>query len=203
MVDLMKACKRFNLEHASFDYFEANEGKNISDKIGLIVETAYVRGMLKHEQVIRCVKDIVSVIKSKLKKTTKKFMYFLVEEFGKTEHINSREQCPINGIMKLHSLVPQDDKVILLLWTCKSCTVSVICHECKGRKGFVKPSDVFLGNDDDSILKDIIELQDIDDEGQLMLRVMTVLLVMKMWRKMVSLQEMLYGECVAECVKSL
>ena len=30
----------------------------------------------------------------------------------------------------------------------------------------MKPSDIFLGNDDESILKDKIELQDRDDEGQ-------------------------------------
>ena len=30
----------------------------------------------------------------------------------------------------------------------------------------MKPSDIFLGNDDDSILKDKIELKDTDDEGQ-------------------------------------
>ena len=30
----------------------------------------------------------------------------------------------------------------------------------------MKPSDIFLGNDDESILKDKIELQDTDDEGQ-------------------------------------
>lgn len=34
VIDLMKACKRFSLGHASFDYFEANEGKNISDTLG-------------------------------------------------------------------------------------------------------------------------------------------------------------------------
>lgn len=34
VIDLMKACKRFSLGHASFDYFEANEAKNISDTLG-------------------------------------------------------------------------------------------------------------------------------------------------------------------------
>ena len=42
----------------------------------------------------------------------------------------------------------------------------MICQESKRRKEFVKPSDIFLGNDDESILKDKIELQDTDDEGQ-------------------------------------
>ena len=61
MADLMKVCPRFNLEQASFDYFEANEGKNVSDTIGSIDKCAYVRCMHKHEQGIHSVKDIVSV----------------------------------------------------------------------------------------------------------------------------------------------
>ena len=44
VTDFMKACARFDLKQASFDYFEANEGKNVSDTIGSIVKCAYVRG---------------------------------------------------------------------------------------------------------------------------------------------------------------
>lgn len=150
----------------SFDYFKDNEGKNISNTIGLIVKYAYVCGMLRHEQGIHCVRYIVSVIKFELKTTTRKFTYFPVEEFGTTDSITSRDKCPINGIMKLHSLVTQDDKVILLPYICTNCTVSMICHKWKTRKELVKPSDASLGNDNDSILKDKIELQDTDDKGQ-------------------------------------
>ena len=71
------------------------------------------------------------------------------------------------GIMKLHSLMAQDDKVILLPWTCTSYIVSVICLECKGRKEFLKLSDISLGNDDDLILTNKIKLQSTDGEGQI------------------------------------
>lgn len=59
-----------------------------------------------------------------------------------------------------------DDKVILLPWASTHYIVNVICHECKGKKEFVKPSNVSLGNYNDSVLKDKIKLQDTDDEGQ-------------------------------------
>ena len=56
--------------------------------------------------------------KTRTKSDHKKFTYFLVEEFVTTKCITSRDECPINGIMELHRLVAQDDKVILLPWTC-------------------------------------------------------------------------------------
>ena len=56
--------------------------------------------------------------------------------------------------------------MILLPWSFTNCTLSVICHKCKGRKEFVKPRDVSLVNSDDSVLKDKMELQDADDKGQ-------------------------------------
>ena len=134
MVDLIKLCKWLNLEHASFDSFEATKGKNISNTTGLILKCKYARGMLKHEQGIHCVKDITSVIKLEQKTITIKFMCFLAEEFGTSESITSGDECLINGIMKLHSVVALDDKVILLLWTRTNYTVSMIYHKCKGRK---------------------------------------------------------------------
>ena len=188
----MKACKRFNLEHASFNYFEGNEGKNISDTVISIVKCAYLRDMLKHEQGIHRVKDIVSVIKSELKTTTEKFTYFLVEEFGTTESITSRDECLIDGMMKLQRLVTQNDKVILLPRTCTNCTVSVIHHEWKGRKEFVKPSDVSRGNDDDSYKKTKSNCTIQITKDRLMLIVMAIPLVMEMRRTTISLQKMGY-----------
>lgn len=93
-------------------------------------------------------------------------MCFLAEEFGTSESITSGDECLINGIMKLHSVVALDDKVILLLWTHTNYTVSMIYHKCKGRKQFVKPSDFSLGNDDESILRGKIELQHTAGRGQ-------------------------------------
>ena len=119
--------------------------------------------MLKHEHGTHYVKEIVSVIKFELKTTTKNSCTFLLKSL---ECINSRDESPINSIMKLHSLVTHNDKVILLPWTSTNYIVNVICHECKGKKEFVKPSNVFLGNYNDSILKDKIELHDTDDEAQ-------------------------------------
>ena len=81
-------------------------------------------------------------------------------------HHECCNECAISGIIKLHSLVALDDKVITLPWTCENCTVSVICNTCKRRKKFMKLSDGFFGTDDASILKEKIELQDTDDKEQ-------------------------------------
>ena len=43
-----------------------------------------LRGMHKHEKGIHGVRDIVEIIKSELRDTTKKFEFFIVEEFGST-----------------------------------------------------------------------------------------------------------------------
>ena len=164
VADLMKAPKRFNCDIVSFDYFEANEGKNISDTIGSIIKCAYIRGMHKTERGVHNVKDIIEIVKSELQSNMKNFSFFIVGEFGETERIVSRDECKIDAIMKKHSLVAQEGKIITRRWTCENCTVSVICQECKESNSFVDARNVVLGTDDDNIL--IEKVKDPEDEGQ-------------------------------------
>ena len=166
LADLMKACERFQLQRASFDFFEAHEGKNVSDTIGSIVKCAFVRAMHKNEQGVHNASDIVDVIRSELKEETKKFEFFVVEEFRKTDRIKGRDKCSVQGIMKLHSMVTNGSDVILRQWTCTKCTVASVCEECRESSNIVSLGNVILGTEDDSILAENIELQDSEDEGQ-------------------------------------
>ena len=76
------------------------------------------------------------------------FEFFIVEEFGSTDRISSREECKISGIMKLHSLVNYNDKLIALQWTCTKCAFSIICSECKKLKPAAVPSDIKHGKNE-------------------------------------------------------
>ena len=164
VADLMKACERFDLQQASFDFFEANEGKNISDTVGSIVKCGYVRAMHKHEQGVHNASDVVSVIKTELQEEMKKFEFFIVEEFRSTDHVSDRDECVVEGIMKIHSLVTHDDKVICRQWTCTTCTVDTVCEDCKQSSTYVDITDVALGEDDDTLLRDRIKHN--EDDGQ-------------------------------------
>ena len=97
--------------------------------------------------------------------------------------------------MILHSLVTLDDKVITL-YKFKKCTLSVIYDERKGRKEFVEPREVFLGNDDYSILEEKLNCKIQIMKDKPMLRVLAILLVMKARRTAILPQEILYGECL-------
>ena len=61
--------------------------------------------MHKHEQGINGGDDIVQVIKTELRECTEKFEFFIVESFGSTERLTKRDECPIKGMLKIHSLV--------------------------------------------------------------------------------------------------
>ena len=61
--------------------------------------------MLKNEQGVSGIDDILSVITSETKPSTKKMYFFIVEEFGRFQKksAKSREYCKIPGINGLHS----------------------------------------------------------------------------------------------------
>ena len=100
---LKSACKDLVLKRASFCYFEAHEGKNISDTIGSIVKCAFIRRMNKFDQGISTAHDVVKlVIEQQNRKKMEKFDFFIVEEFGEIERIpdNERSEVPVPNIMR-------------------------------------------------------------------------------------------------------
>ena len=59
---LLSVKKDFNLDEVSFEYFEANEGKNISDSIGSIVKCAFQRGIVKLNEGVTEASEIVKIL---------------------------------------------------------------------------------------------------------------------------------------------
>ena len=68
----------FDVKRVSSNFFESHEGKSISDSIGSIVKCVFIREMLKNEQGVSGVDDILSVITSETKPSTKKWIFSLV-----------------------------------------------------------------------------------------------------------------------------
>ena len=68
--DLFNAPDTFEIESATFNFFESHEGKITSDSIGSIVKCAFVRGVLKYEQGITGIDDILHIINSETKPST-------------------------------------------------------------------------------------------------------------------------------------
>ena len=104
--DLLKAKESCQLENASFSYFEAHEGKNTSDTIGSIVKCAFLKGIAKENRGIGKASDIVELVARNTKTETKKFDFFVVEEFLSMERIeeHDRPNFEIKGIAKVHQL---------------------------------------------------------------------------------------------------
>lgn len=79
VANLFEMHASLKLDSISYDRFEANEGKSVSDTLGSITKCAFNRGNLKLDEGI-------STLKSESKPTTKKFNFFHIEEFGSTAY---------------------------------------------------------------------------------------------------------------------
>ena len=65
--DMFHAPKKFGIKTVTFNFFESHEGKSTSDSIGSIVKCAFIRGMLKNEQGVSNIDDILNVVTSETK----------------------------------------------------------------------------------------------------------------------------------------
>ena len=124
VADLFKATEKFNIKNATFNFFESHEGKSTSDTIGSIVKCAFIRATFKSEQGITDIDDILGLINSEIKPSTKKFNFFIAEKFGQfpKETSNSHNFCKVPGIMGLHSFKLCGDEISLLGLTCTECS---------------------------------------------------------------------------------
>ena len=61
---------QLNLKNISYDRFEANEVKSVSDTLGFITKCAFNREILKHE-VVSSLTEIVNLVRSEMKPSTK------------------------------------------------------------------------------------------------------------------------------------
>ena len=79
---MLHATENYQVKSVSFNYFKSHEGKSCSDSIGSIVKCSFTRGMLKSQQAVCNIDDILAVIQNESKKSTKKFDFFIVEKVG-------------------------------------------------------------------------------------------------------------------------
>ena len=162
--DLFAIRTALQLNHVSFDRFEAHEGKSISDTLGSITKCAYGRGILKHDEDVSTLSEVVDVIRSEIKPSTRKFDFLIVEEFGSTNRKLVRPELEISKISTLHSFNLSGNNLIGKQWTCASCTVSSVCDTCKAGPFVSKYSDIRNVSDLDTTDEDVFF--DESDEGQ-------------------------------------
>ena len=74
--NLFKMHESLHLDNISYNRFEANEGKSISDTLGSICKCAFNRGLLKNDEGVASLSDIVYLIKSEMNMSTKKLISF-------------------------------------------------------------------------------------------------------------------------------
>ena len=98
---MVKVRSKLSLENISYNRFEANEGKSISDTLGSIIKCAFNRAIKKEDEGATLA-DIVNLIRSEIKQSTKKFNFF-IEEFDDLQWETDRETRPVPNISKLHS----------------------------------------------------------------------------------------------------
>ena len=132
MGKLISAPDDFNVLNVSFEYFEANEGKNVSDSIGSIVKCAFQRGITKQNEGVSTCSEIVNIIKSEVKASTSKFDFFVVEEFDAFERADNQQEYPLPGILNVHSLKLHPCRILANKLSCMQCTTSSFCENaCK------------------------------------------------------------------------
>jgi hypothetical protein len=111
-------------------YFEAHEGKNISDTIGSICKIAFKRSMISEINAIDSSEKVVNKIRSEVKQQTRQFSHFIAEALDDKLEVESKEESLVN-ISKCHSIwIDQDGILRGKELSCLACTVSTRCHEC-------------------------------------------------------------------------
>ena len=163
--DLREAPVDLQLKSASFNYFEANEGKNISDAVGSIAKCAWMRAVSrKAVEGVTNASEVVDVINAHLNKKMPHFSIFKAVAFPSIERIpaSEREGLGFDNIMTAHSIVARQDGLIANQLTCLDCTTSTMCPVCKEEDPVIQ----YRGNSlieeeerDDTIF-------DVSDDGQ-------------------------------------
>ena len=109
--DLRSLQSALGVNMITWHYFEANEGKNLSDSIGALTKSAFTRGVKKLDCGVGGIDDIISIIKSELRTVTDKFAHFHIQKFGHCK-VPSKQEVeekaePLEGISTMHSsLIP-------------------------------------------------------------------------------------------------
>ena len=140
IANLFEMKEELSLTSISYDRFEANEGKSVSDTLGSISKCAFQRGIVKSNEGVEDLSEVITLIKSELNVSTKKFSFFEVVSFDFIDRLTKRPHLAIPDVSKLHSVSLNGTKVISHRWTCTDCTVSQLCTSCQNETGFDKTS---------------------------------------------------------------
>lgn len=158
----MSACHDLQLKHASFHYFEAHEGKNISDAVGSIGKCAYMRAVSKRKvEGVTSAKEVVDIVNKNLKEKMPKFKILKSVHFPKLKRIPAKERVGMefDGIMCTHSITVRKDGLIADQLSCFQCTASKICEECMAKDLVITNPGAETDESEDEIIYDS------DDEG--------------------------------------
>ena len=184
--NLFKMKEELDLISISYDRFEANEGKSVSDTLGSISKCAFQRGIVKKNGGIADLAEVIELIKSELNVSTKKFTFFEIVPVGFIERSTGRPHLSIANVSK-HSVALNGSSIISHKWTCTDCTVALLCNNCKTLQGTSKtlikfregqsnaeeiPSERFYDNDDDGQTddgdndEDLVESEEESDDEE-------------------------------------
>ena len=140
--DLVMSKNKLNLKQITYAYYEANEGKNISDTIGSIVKYAFLRGQLKTgDHGVHSAREVVNIVRGELQDSTNKFDFFVVREVPTLQRVpaNQRMKFAFKGIMLKHSIkLAYGNGLLLDELSCLECTVAKLCVKCTNRRADIK-----------------------------------------------------------------
>ena len=133
----IRAKDDFGLQTVSWQYFEAHEGKNLSDTLGSIAKCEVKRQMAQYSHGVQTAADVVTLLHKGVSESTKKFNFLHIEEFPSLARIPSKERdsYPVEKIMSMHSIrtIPNGSGLLAQHLTCLKCTTSKFCETCEER----------------------------------------------------------------------
>jgi hypothetical protein len=156
---LLSAQKDFGLQNVAYHYYEAHEGKNVSDSIGSIVKCAYLRAMANSDLGVSSAAEVITIIKTALKEKTTNFEFFILEEFGQTARLDGKEK-KIEKILTIHSLAMGPSGVVARQFSCLDCSVAQLCDNCL----IATPAAVADAPEEQQEEEEVI-IQDMHDDG--------------------------------------
>ena len=164
--ELIRLKKILNLHSLSFEYFEAHEGKNVSDALGSIVKNKVVRIMQEYLHGVRSSRELVELL-SVMPDVTAKFSFLHIENFDQIKRVpaNERDYIVMPNILKIHSIKAVDGGLLGLEQTCVKCSPSELCTTCVASPPTVVMADEVDDDDSDSEYERLTEDEDASDDG--------------------------------------
>ena len=108
-------------------FYETGEGKNLSDLLGALFKTAYIRGVATSDTTVgsaHTISEIINLARPNLNETSKKFDFIIIEEIKpfKRPCLAEEKGIIIKGIQKQHHLTRTPDNMLY--------TREIACKQC-------------------------------------------------------------------------